>query len=75
MTQDLMKIEVSSNISDKEPKVVQTGLQAYGFSITRDNKKLCYTKYNDFSNLWSFTYDERINIFQSKKLTEGTSII
>jgi len=68
-----MKIEISSNTLDKAPKVIQTGLQAFGFSITRDNKKLCYTKYNESSNLWNFTYNERKNLFQSKKLTEGTS--
>jgi serine/threonine protein kinase len=72
MTKDLMKIEVSSNTSDKNPKVVQSGLQAYGFSITRDNKILCYTKYNASSNLWSFTHNKRTNSFQFKKLTEGT---
>ena len=57
MTQDLMKIEISSINSDKEPQVIQTGLQAYGFSITRDNKKLCYSKYNVFANLWVYSYD------------------
>ena len=72
MTQDLMKIEVASNVSDIRPEVVQSGLQAYGFSITRDNKNLIYTKKNDFSNLWTFTYNESKNIFQSKKLTKGT---
>ena len=71
-TQDLMKIEISSNSLDKNPEVVQTGLLAYGFSITRDNKILCYTKNNNFSNLWNFTYNERINLFQSKQLTKGT---
>ncbi len=72
MTQDLMKIEASSKIQDKAPKVVQAGLLSYGFSITRDNKKLCYTKDNSSSNLWKFTYDERKNLFQPKKLTWGT---
>jgi Tol biopolymer transport system component len=74
MTKDLMKIKVSSNTSDQIPKVVQTGLQAYGFSITNDGKKLLYTKYNVSSNLWDFTYNKRTNLFQSKKLTEGTSL-
>jgi serine/threonine protein kinase len=73
MTNDLMKIEASSNSSDKIPQVIQTGLQAYGFSITNDNKKLCYAKRNISSNLWSFTYNDRKNLFESKKLTEGTS--
>ena len=72
MTQDLMKIEASSKIQDKAPKVVQAGLLSYGFSITRDNKKLCYTKDNSSSNLWKITYDERKNLFQPKKLTWGT---
>jgi serine/threonine protein kinase len=72
-TQDLMRIEASSINSDDVPQVVQSGLQAYGFSITSDNKKLCYTKNNNFSNLWIFTYNERKILFQTKKLTEGTS--
>jgi len=73
MTQDLMKIEVSSLTSEITPKVIQTGLNIHGFSITRDNRKLCYTKYNVYSNMWNFIYDERTNLFQSKKLSEGTS--
>jgi serine/threonine protein kinase len=73
MTQDLMKLKVSSFNSDNDPEVVQTGLQAYGFSITRDNKELCYTKRDVFSNLWSFIYNEKTNLFNSKKLTTGTS--
>lgn len=73
-TQDLMKIEFSTNSLDKKSEVVQTGLQAHGFSITRDNKKLCYTKYNSLSNLWSFAYDRRENSYRAKKSTEGTSI-
>jgi len=72
MTQDLMKIEIASFTSGKTSKVIQTGLQADGFSITRDNKKLSYTKDNSYSNLWNFTYNERKKVFQSKKLTEGT---
>ncbi len=69
-----MKIEVSSGTSDRTPKVIQAGLQAIGFSLTSDNKKLCYTKDNSFSNIWRFIYNERTNLFQSKKLTTGTSI-
>ena len=74
MTQELMKLEISSNNLDNTPQVIQTGLQAYGFSITKDYKKLCYTKHNVSSNLWSFTYNKRTNLFQPKKLTEGTSL-
>ena len=72
MTQDLMKLRISSITDVKVPNVIQTGLQAYGFSITRDNKKLCYTKYNSLSNLWNFIYDDKKNLFKPKKLTEGT---
>ena len=72
-TQELIKLEVSSNFSNDRHKVILTGLQAYGFSITRDNKKLCYTKYNNYSNLWSFTYDQKSNQYLTKKLTSGTS--
>ena len=58
LTHDLMKIEVSSPTSNKEAIVVQPGLLAWGFSITRDNKILCYTKYSAFHNLWRFNYNE-----------------
>ena len=50
-TQELVKLEASPNPSKEKIKVIQTGLQAYGFSISRDNKKLCYTKYNEYLNL------------------------
>jgi len=72
MTRDLMKIEVSLSTSDKVPEVVQTGLQAFGFSITRDNKKLCFTKENSHSILWNFIYNQKTNGFQSNQLTKGT---
>ena len=68
-----MKIEISSINSDNEAQVIQTGLQAYGFSITKDNKKLCYSKYNVFANLWVDYYSEKRNLVKSRKLTEGTS--
>ncbi len=73
-TRDLIKIRSASNISDQISKTVQAGLQAYGFSITRDNKNLCFTKYDVRSNLWKFSYNESKNLFEPKKLTEGTSL-
>ena len=73
LTHDLMKIEVSSPTSNKEAIVVQPGLLAWGFSITRDNKILCYTKYSAFHNLWRFNYNEDKNPSVSKKLTDGTT--
>ena len=73
MTKDLRKIDVSSSISDQISTVVQTGLQAFGFSITRDNRKICYTKTVIQSNLWKFTHDEEKNLYSPKRLTVGTS--
>ena len=73
-TQDLMKIVVSSNSSGSTSEIIQAGLQAHGFSLTMNNNKLVYTKINTFSNLWSFTNNQRKNHFQSKKLTDGTSL-
>ena len=73
MTKDLIKIDASSSVSNQISAVVQTGIQAFGFSLTRDNKKLCYTKTAMLSNLWKFTYDESEHLFSHKKLTEGTS--
>ena len=72
-TQELVKLEASPNPSKEKIKVIQTGLQAYGFSISRDNKKLCYTKYNEYLNLWDYTYSEISKHYEAKKLTDGTS--
>ena len=76
MTRNLMKVEISidEGASDDEPKIIQTGLQAYGFSITRDDKKICYTKFIWSSNLGTYIYDKKKQSFYSKKLTEGTSL-
>ena len=72
MTQDLLKIDLI-NYSKESPKIIQTGLQAYGFSITKDNRKLCYTKINHYSNLYLFTKTNKNKEYQMKRLTEGTS--
>jgi Tol biopolymer transport system component len=71
--QDLMKLETASITTGRNIKTIQSGLNASGFSMTKDNKKFCYTKYNDFSNLWSFIYDEKTKQYLSNKLTSGTS--
>ena len=72
-TKDLIKININND--DNEPELIQTGIQAFGFSITSDNKKLLYTKYLSFSNLWKFTFNERTKIFFAEKLTNGSSRI
>ncbi|RPI72332.1 MAG: serine/threonine-protein kinase [Ignavibacteriales bacterium] len=72
-TQNLWKIEISSD-TEKKSKAIQTGMQAFGFSISNDNKKLCFTRSVASSNLWKFSYNKEENNFQSKKITEGTSL-
>ncbi len=65
ITQNLWKIEISSD-SEKKSKAIQTGMQAFGFSISKDNRKLCFTRSIMSSNLWKFTYDKKKNIFGPK---------
>jgi Tol biopolymer transport system component len=55
---DLLKFDISGRSS----KIILSGIDAFGFSITDDNKILCYTKGSIFSNLWVFTYDMRKKI-------------
>ena len=65
----------SDGSADNESIIINTGLQAYGFSITRDNKKLIYTKYVSYSNLWKLTLEKGEKSFKSEKLTNGTTSI
>ena len=74
-TFDLEKIKISSEgISEGEPIVLQTGLQTHGFSLSSDNKKIVYIRYLKFSNIFNVVYNVRNKIFETKKLTNGTSI-
>jgi len=76
-TSDLMKIAVSSTDGTPkgEPEILQTGLNAYGFELSGDNKKLAYTKLLEYSNLWSVTVEGegKTQKLQTQKLTRGTS--
>ena len=73
-TKDLIKIKAIANSSNKNFEIIQSGLDAYGFSITRDNKKIAFTKIHYISNLWKYNYNRNKNFFESKKLTSGTSV-
>jgi serine/threonine protein kinase len=76
-TVDLMKIGVSAATGRPrgDPAVVQTGLQAGDFfGISKDNRRLLYTRVQSYSNLWSVT---RIGEgpgdgVESEQLTTGT---
>jgi len=71
-TRDLMKIALS--VKDGMPrgdaKVLQSGLNAVGFTLSGDNRKLGYTKYLPYTNLWLVTRAEEG--VETKKLTRGT---
>ena len=76
-TQDLMKIKISSEDGAPrgEPKTLQTGLHAFGFTLSRDNKKLTYTKILTHSNLWlmSLIDEGGAQKEETKMLTRGSS--
>ncbi len=76
-TRNLMKIMISSSdgMPRDEQEILQTGLHAYGFTLSGENKKLSYTKYQSYSNLWlaSVEGERRSQNIQTKKLTRGTS--
>ncbi len=72
-SRDLMKIEVSDEIAENNSKVIFSGLEAYGFSLSSNNKKLVYTKYFGYSNIWKLSLEKGTKSFQQIKLTEGTN--
>ncbi len=76
-TRNLVKVEISSSDggAEGEPKIIYTGLDAYGFSLTKDNKKLIYSKYLINSNLWKLKISDEGKSFETKKLTNGTIAI
>ncbi len=74
-TRDLMKIGFTSD-SEKlniAPEIVQSGLLAFGFSITKSNEELLYSKYFHYSNFWKLTIDKNKKSFNSEKISNGTS--
>ena len=72
-SRDLMKIEVSDEIAGNKSKAVSGGLEAYGFSLSKNNKRLVYTKYFGFSNIYKLSFDKEEKSPQQKKLTDGTN--
>ncbi len=72
-SRDLMKIRISDEISEDNPKVIYSGLEAYGISLTGNNKKLAYTKYFGFSNVWKLSFDKGKKSHQQINLTDGTN--
>ncbi|RPI72899.1 MAG: serine/threonine-protein kinase [Ignavibacteriales bacterium] len=75
-TRDLVKINISSEgDAVGEPKIIVTGLDAYGFSLTQNNKLLTYTKNLNYSNLWKIEYKDKGQVPQLQQLTEGRTLI
>ena len=75
-TRDLNKIKISAadGRAKGEPEILRTGLQAYGITLSRDNKKLSYTKHVAYANLWHVTRKGKgqAKKIETKKLTSGT---
>jgi serine/threonine protein kinase len=74
-TKDLMKIKVVSTTgkASGSPQLLQTGLQAGGhFTVSKDNKRLLYTRESRYSNLW-LARVEREGEAQSVQKTELTT--
>ena len=76
-TRNLVKIGISSSDGgvESEPQVINTGLDAFGFSLTKDNKKLIFSRYLINSNLWELKLRKEGKSFETKKLTSGTIAI
>ncbi len=74
---DLMKIGISysDGTAKSAPVILQTGLQAYGFTLSKDNRKILYTRVLRYSNLWLVTLENQreTTSIQTNQLTTGTS--
>ena len=78
-TSELMKIAIdpSTGKGIGKPRVLQAGLQAgWRISVSRDNKRLLYTRELEYSNLWLIDIEssQSTNV-QMTQLTTGTSYI
>jgi serine/threonine protein kinase len=79
-TEDLMKIKIASAIGKirGSAQVLQAGLQAGSFfTLSKDNKRLLYTRLQSYSNLWLVSYDDigDAKTVKTKQLTIGTSSV
>ena len=73
-TVDLVKIKISSErTSVGGPKIILTGLQAWGYSLSKDNKKFVYTKDTRYSNIWEMTFETNQKSYRTNQLTNGTT--
>ena len=70
-----MRFLLLKELPKGEPKIIVTGLEAYGFSFTRDNKKIVYTKNLNYSNLWELAFKKVEKSSQTIKLTNSTITI
>ncbi len=76
-TQDLMKVRISpeSGKSQSSPATLLAGLPFGGyFTLTRDNKRLLYTRETTSQNLWLVTLkgEGKNRTFETRPLTIGT---
>lgn len=73
---DLMKVRVSrvNGAAEGEPEVLQSGVDAGGFTLSSDNRKMCYTKVLVFAHLWDVAgYNGETVTGNTHRLTRGTS--
>jgi len=76
-TLDLMKIKIASATGKvrRPAQIIQTGLQSGIFTLSKDNKRLLYTRVQFHSNLWLASYEDKddAKAVKTKQLTTGTS--
>jgi Tol biopolymer transport system component len=70
-----IKISVGEGTPKNDPQIIQSGLHATGFTLTKDDKKFVYTKVQTFSNLGLINSNRKAKSEQLsyKMLTRGTS--
>jgi serine/threonine-protein kinase len=71
---ELRKVGVATNGERRgAPEVIQSGLEAAGFSVTADGRMLAYVKEQRHSNLWLATRPRRGKQFTTTQITRGTA--
>ncbi|MFZ5519293.1 MAG: protein kinase domain-containing protein [Candidatus Zhuqueibacterota bacterium] len=76
-TRDFMKVPISTATGEAkaQPNILQSGLQAGDyFSLSRNNKRVLYSRELSYSNLW-LVHRDGTGAAKTKQLTTGTSWI
>lgn len=75
---DIYQLDLRADGTPRDaPRRISTGLDAEHISLSRDGKKLAYSKYTEASNIWSLPRNPRspLPISKANRVTTGARVI